>query len=359
MKSVCAGAVLAGLLLLCSFVIVSGSSVRKSSGTQPAPSITIDYPLNGSLFPPEITAPTFLWRDSNPAAKRWVVTISFAGQGTAIHVDTLGTLMVMGEIDPKAGTGSELYPLTAQQKATHTWQPDAETWSTIKARSVKSPAVITVTGFPEATGAAPVSSGKVSISTSIDPVGAPIFYRDVPLMLSPPDAKGAIAPLPPSAIPLIKWRLRDISKPQSRVVMENLPTCANCHSFSSDGKTMGLDLDGPKNDKGLYALISLTKHSTIRNQDVIRWSSFQQKPDNSSEPTVKRFGFMSQVSPDGRYVITSIAPPALGNQHQNENPDFAPGLSDRLFSINYQHDIHFIQVCSASVGNGESVRPLR
>ena len=31
----------------------------------------------------------------------------------------------------------------------------------------------------------------------------------------------------------------------------------NCHSFSADGKTMGIDVDGPKNDKGLYAVVPI------------------------------------------------------------------------------------------------------
>ena len=56
--------------------------------------------------------------------------------------------------------------------------------------------------------------------------------------------------------------------------MTNLPTCANCHSFSRDGKTFGLDLDGPRNDKGLYALVPVSKEMTIRNSNVIHWSSF-------------------------------------------------------------------------------------
>jgi hypothetical protein len=37
-------------------------------------------------------------------------------------------------------------------------------------------------------------------------------------------------------------------------MMEGLHTCANCHSFSRDGKTLGMDMDGPQNDKGMYAL---------------------------------------------------------------------------------------------------------
>jgi Flp pilus assembly protein TadD len=126
--------------------------------------------------------------------------------------------------------------------------------------------------------------------------------------------------------------------------MENVYTCANCHSFSRDGKTLGIDVDGPKNDKGLYALVPVEKNMAIRNQNVIRWSSFQEGLDKpTSAPAVKRWGFMSQVSPDGRYVVTSIGPPGGGNLHQNQNPGFAPGLMDRLFSVTY-NNIAFTQV---------------
>ena len=100
----------------------------------------------------------------------------------------------------------------------------------------------------------PVSRGTVAISTSRDAVGAPIFYRDVPLMPSEVE-KGVIKPLAPQAVPLIAWRLRDVGQASSRVVLEGIHSCANCHSFSRDGKTLGLDVDGPKNEKGLYAIV--------------------------------------------------------------------------------------------------------
>ncbi|MGD0628200.1 MAG: tetratricopeptide repeat protein [Terracidiphilus sp.] len=247
----------------------------------------------------------------------------------------------MGENDPRAGPVIEL---TSQQKATHTWKPDEETWARMKRISAKWPAAISITGFAGGDRESAVSNGRVTITTSQDPVGAPIFYRDVPLMISPVGDKGAIQPLPPTALPLIEWKLRNIGEAQSHTVMKNLPTCANCHSFSRDGKTLGIDLDGPRNDKGLYALVSITKNSTIRNQDVLRWSSFQENADaGSAEPAVKRFGFMSQVSPDGRYVVTSIGPPAAKGSHEIEPTGFAPGVVNRLFSMNYR-DISFIQV---------------
>ncbi len=335
----------AGFLFLACMAGLSRPSGREHSQTAAAPvKITVDYPLDGSVFPPEITSPTFLWRDSSETAKRWVFEITFAHHAAIIHMEVPGDPLQIGEIDPQAGGDNALPQLTPEQAATRTWKPDAETWAKIKHGSVKAPATITITGYAEGEGNAAVSRGSVTILTSSDPVGAPIFYRDVPLMTVPHTEKGSIQPLPTSALPLIKWQLRDISEPQSQVVMENLYTCANCHSFSRDGKTLGLDVDGPKNDKGLYALVTVGKNMAIRNQDVIRWSSFQENlAAPSSEPTVKRFGFMSQVSPDGQYVVTSIGPPAGGDIHQKENPGFAPGLSDRLFSMNY-NDLRFTQV---------------
>ncbi len=171
----------------------------------------------------------------------------------------------------QTGTGAELSQLAPEQAATRTWTPEAATWAKIKQSSVKSPATITITGFAAVSGdnaSSPVPAGSVTISTSVDPVGAPVFYRDVPLMTSPHAVKGSIQPLPTSALPLIKWRARNIADPQSRTVMEGLYTCANCHSFSRDGKTLGIDVDGPENDKGLYALVPVAKDMTIRNQDV-------------------------------------------------------------------------------------------
>ncbi len=345
-----ANVLFAGIVGTCSLFLAGGVGLSRSPRQHdalpdsPPAKITVDYPLDRSVFPPEITPPTFLWRDASDTANRWVVEVSFAQPSAAIRVETLGAHFERGEIDPQVGSGDELLQLSPEQAATRTWTPDAGTWAKIKRFSVKSPAVITFTGFAYEASTLPVSRGRVTISTSPDPVGAPVFYRDVPLLLSPPGEKGSIQPLPPTAIPLIKWRLRNIGEAQSRTVMENLPTCANCHSFSLDGKTLGIDVDGPKNDKGLYALVPVAKITTMRNQDVIRWSSFQENLEaKTSDPAVKRFGFMSQVSPDGQYVVTSIGPPAAGNIHQKENPDFVPGLSDRLFSMNYK-SVRFLQV---------------
>ena len=273
------------------------SPVNDNSSSQSALwPISVDYPENGSIFPPGITPPTFIWRDGS--AERWNIDITFAGNAAPIHVETKGERMRLGPIDEQCVSETNEPPrLSPQQSASWTWRPDAETWSNIQAGSIGSPATLTITGWSsEGTSS---SQSHITFSTSTDPVGAPIFYRDVPLMPSA-GANGTVQPLSPAAIHLIRWRLRDVRQPESRTVLTNMPTCANCHSFSLDGKTMGIDVDGPANDKGLYALVPVDQHMSIQNKDVVQWNT-------DGQAGKVRVGFMSQVSPDGRSVLGTFA----------------------------------------------------
>jgi len=284
----------------CILILGAGLVQWLPAADQPA-SIAIDYPQDGSLFPPEFPAPTFLFRDPAEGARRWRVEVAFGDGTPALRVEATGDRMRVGEIDPRCVADTNEPPkLTPQQAASRTWAADAQTWAAIKRHSTGAPATVTITGFGESDAAGPVSRGSVRLRTSPDPVGAPIFYRDVPLMPSELE-KGIIKPLAAAAIPLIAWRLRNVGETSSRVLMEGLHTCANCHSFSRDGKTLGMDLDGPRNDKGMYTLASISPRMTIRNQDVITWSSFRGRLVGDT-----RIGFMSQVSPDGQYVVTTI-----------------------------------------------------
>jgi len=276
-------------------------------GTAP---IVIDYPADGSVFPPDMAAPTFLWRDPAPDAAAWHIDVSFADGSAAIRAAAKGERMQVGEIDPRCVSPNNRPPaLTPQQAAARTWIPDPATWAAIKKRSVAGAATVTISGFAAGNASQPVSRGHLLLHTSADPVGAPIFYRDVPLMPSKQE-NGVIKPLDSRAVPLIAWRLRDVAETRSRVLLEDMHTCANCHSFSGDGKTLGMDLDGPANDKSLYTLVPVQQKVTIRNSDVVSWTSFRAELGNQL-----REGFMSQVSPDGRRVVTTIKPPGTKGTH--------------------------------------------
>jgi tetratricopeptide (TPR) repeat protein len=297
-----------GALIAC---VVAAAAVVLATGQtrqQPAP-IVIDYPIGHSIFPPEITPPTFLWRDPAEDSTLWLIDVAFAGGSAGIHVKSQGERMSIGNIDPRTVAPTNQPPkLTPRQAAARTWTPDAGTWEAIRKRSMGRAATVTITGIQGEDPNRPLSRGRVAIEISKDPVGAPIFYRDVPLMPSEVE-KGVIKPLAPAAIPLIAWRLRNIGEPRSRLMMEGLHTCANCHSFSRDGKTLGMDMDGPQNDKGMYALVPISKEMSIRDENVIEWSSFRGKLGGKI-----RVGFMSQVSPDGQYVVTMINGSEAGRQ---------------------------------------------
>jgi Flp pilus assembly protein TadD len=288
----------AGCLLL---VLAAGALEAQSMKVVGSAPLKIDYPLPKSLFPPDIAAPTFLWRDPAAGISKWRIEVAFFDKTNPIRVTSPGELMKIGQIDERCiAETNELPKLSPEQAVTHTWKPAPEVWAEIKKRSTGSFATVTISGYREAGAAQPVSRGQVTIGTSKDPVGAPIFFRDVPLMPAQLE-KGVIKPLPKSALPLVAWRLRYVGEPSSRLMVDNLPTCMNCHSFSKDGKTLGLDLDGPQNDKGLYALVPISKQMSIRNEDVIAWSSFKGKLGAKI-----RVGFMSQVSPDAQYVVTMV-----------------------------------------------------
>ncbi|MBN2476254.1 MAG: tetratricopeptide repeat protein [Pirellulales bacterium] len=270
------------------------------SGGRTAP-LKIDYPLNESIFPPEIVAPTFLWHESAAEADTWLIEVAFAGRSTAICVLSPGRPPPDGEIDPEClGENNEVYQPTPYQAGAHGWTPGADVWRAIKNGCCEQPAVVTICGFQSGRPDRVLSRGQTTMTTSKDPVGAPIFYRDVPLMPSKGE-KGIIQPLAKQAIPLITWRLRDVARQQSRVVLRDMPTCANCHSFSADGRTLGMDVDGPEGDKGAYTIVPVSRRMAITPETVITWNSFPGKPAGG-----KTIGFMSQVSPDGQHVVTTV-----------------------------------------------------
>jgi tetratricopeptide (TPR) repeat protein len=263
--------------------------------------LTVDYPLDGSVFPPEIAAPTFLWHDDSGDADRWLVDLTFGEASSHLYVLVPGTAPPQGEIDPQCiANTNELYEPTPYQASAVAWQPSAELWTAIKDASSGRPARVTFYGYRDDDAGQVVSRGTAALTTSTDPVGAPIFYRDVPLM--PSEGKdGVIKPLDKNSQPLIAWRLKDIGRTDSRVLLTDMPTCANCHSFSADGATMGMDIDGPDGDKGAYAVAAIQRDLAIDDDQIITWNAFSGRREGHHT-----LGFLSRVSPDGQYVVSTV-----------------------------------------------------
>jgi tetratricopeptide (TPR) repeat protein len=279
--------------------------IRQLLATDPAARkpahVTVDYPLEGSIFPPEMIPPTFLWHDRADSADSWLIHVVLPDTANSLDILVPGMAPPEGRIDRLAiSSTNEVYVPTPYQASARAWTPSPEVWQAIKAGSVDTPATLTFYGYNSADTDHPASRGDLRISTSRDPVGAPIFYRDVPL--APPQTKeGIISPLPKGALPLIGWRLRDIARTESNLLLTDMPTCANCHSFSQDGATLALDVDGPSGDKGAYAITSIEKDVVIEDDDIITWNSFPDKLEGH-----KTLGFLSRIRPDGSYVLSTV-----------------------------------------------------
>ncbi len=274
---------------------------RSGAGPAGLAAITVDYPQMESIVPPDLAAPTFLWHDAAEGVDRWLVEVTFPPAPARLTIQVQGDPPPQGEIDRRClSEHNEIWKGTPYQQSARSWRPDPAVWAAIKENSVERPATLTFSGYCDAEPARILSRGRVTLTTSRDPVGAPIFYRDVPLMPSQTE-EGVIKPLAKASLPLINWRLKDVSRDDSRVMLTDMPTCANCHSFSNDGTTLGMDIDGPQGDRGAYAVVPIKNKVRINYRDVITWNAFKGKPKD-----FMTIGFLSRVSPDGQHVASTV-----------------------------------------------------
>jgi len=259
-RSLMVGPLFAAILALVACGQDSGPAPPLAFPSKPSGLLEITYPLDGTLFPPEIVAPTFVWSDETEGVARWMVLLRF---------DTTDEMLEFPTAEPR-------------------WRPSEEDWAEIKRRTEARDAEVAIVGV--GTGAEAASSAIVRIRTSTDPVGDSIFYREVPLPF-------ITAVQDPSRI---RWRFGTIdSEDRPPIVLENLPVCGNCHSFSADGSVLGLDVDYG-NDKGAYAILPVSQQMVMDDEKIITWSDYKK---DDGEAT---FGLLSQVSPNGRYVISTV-----------------------------------------------------
>jgi len=79
--------------------------------------------------------------------------------------------------------------------------------------------------------------------------------------------------------------------------MRGFPVCGNCHSFSADGSTIGLDLDAGLRDKGGYFISPVKDTILFDPANYMSWSKIEKR---------RTFGLFSKISPNGRYVVTTV-----------------------------------------------------
>lgn len=290
-------------LLVFSFVLL-GSFARILSGDKTAiHRIKITYPFEGTIFPADFHPPAFIWQDSTGTVKNWRAKIEIPGVGEIASIVT----------------------------DKHEWKPNRTDWERIKKYSTGKKAIFSIKSddVPDEAG-----TFEITFSVSADPVGAPVFYRDVPLPFS-----YALRHLDE-----IRWRLGYVNADTlAGIVMEKLPACANCHSFSADGRTIAMDLDA-HSGKDAYGIANIETNTVLHK--IIRWSVFQ-----NEQPT---YALLTSVSPDGKYFASTLK----DNEFFVVQPDLAysqlffpiKGIiviydkeKDKYFSLNGADDTNFVQ----------------
>ncbi len=225
-------------------------------------SITISYPHNNAIFPPDIASPTFHWEDPDIDIDNWLVLIESGGE----------------------------VKFTSEYVDERRWKPDSSDWEEIKSFSIGKDVTVNVIGVNKQEPGRILNGGKIHINISKDSVGVPVFFRAVPLPFG----------FAFDNLPTISWRMASISNySQPKIMLTNFPVCGNCHSFSSDGKTLGMDIDYA-NDKGSYFITQVSKNTEIVFDKIITWMDYRREDKEYT------FGLLSQISPDGRYALSTV-----------------------------------------------------
>ncbi|MBN2450569.1 MAG: tetratricopeptide repeat protein [Lentisphaeria bacterium] len=228
----------------------------------------IAYPLPATVFPPDLAPPTVRWfaepgaAEGSDAADTWLVRLTLPDGQRLEHVVE----------------GREFWPIPAAD------------WARITGAAGAGSVRLDVAGVRRLRSPRILCRAHALFEVSRDRVEAPIFYRDVNLPF-------VEAVRDPSTI---RWRFGAVSSVGiPPVVLEGLPVCGNCHSFSKDGTVLGMDVDYA-NDKGSYAIVRVEPEISLNGRGIITWRDYR------PEEAVSTFGLLSQVSPDGRYVVSTV-----------------------------------------------------
>ena len=211
----------------------------------------IIYPFQNSVFPADISPASFIWKSVEMKSRKW--HISFTAAGFNYNIKTKETR----------------------------FKPDDKLWEKLKKESKNQDITFKIRNKN--------TEKKLVFRFSKDSVISPIFYRAVPLPFSYANKYKD----------RLKWYLGDISKNKKRIMLEDMPVCANCHSFTKDGSTMAMDIDYG-NDKGNYAISDIEWENPIGLENIVSWSDFKR------EDKVKTFGLLAKISPDGKYAISTV-----------------------------------------------------
>jgi hypothetical protein len=217
--------------------------------------ISVTYPFNNALFPPEFPAPSFEWKSDIKDSTSWEVTVITRNKKCLIN----------------------------DHVRQARWTPEKSEWDSIKYLSGFDKIYFKV----KRAGADEISA-RVTFSISRDSVGAPVLYRQMPIPFY----------LAEKQLDSMNYVLIDFgSDNPPHIAMRSFPVCGNCHSFSANGSTISLDLDAGRRDKGGYFVSAINDTIKFNIDNYMSWSKIEKR---------STFGLFSKISPDGRHIVTTV-----------------------------------------------------
>lgn len=266
------------LLLILIIVIIAGWHVAKNQ-------IQIKYPWYGALFPLDFASPTISWDDKSKSCHSWKVTI---------------------------GIKDNNHFITRIINNTY-WKPDSSTWDSAKKYSNFESLSLKIERNDRGSFPFFNQKAKCLFKFSPDKVGSPILYRTIPLPFFFAEQN----------IHLTGYSLFNVAsyKPP-HIALDHFRVCGNCHSSSRDGKTISLDFDAEKRDKGGYFIANIDTVITFDKENYISWSRL------GGHST---FGLFSKISWSGRYIVTTMKDRVVSKAFEDMNK-FA--YSQLFFPVN-------------------------
>jgi len=223
------------------------------------PPLEIQHPIAGAVLPLNFPPPVVAWKTNTAAGKIWVTGLKAGG---------------------RAWWFERTEPL---------WRPSAKVWRQVKASAQGGPIEVVV-GALDGERRRLKARGSVRFTLARETVDYPLFYREVNL----PFVEAVKDPT------RIRWRFGAIDRGElPSVVLENLPVCGNCHSFDRKGEFLAMDVDYA-NEKASYVITRTGPEMRLATSDIITWDDYRREDGQET------FGLLSQISPDGRYVLSTV-----------------------------------------------------
>jgi len=223
------------------------------------PVLEIQHPIAGAVMPRNMPAPVVSWKTNAGGGEEWLVAFKAGGRA---------------------------WWFEGKQPR---WRPKDRVWRQIKDAAQEGPIEVIVGAFGRG-GRRLEARGAARFILSRDTVDEPLFYREVNLPF-------AEAVKDPSQI---RWRFGALDRGTlPPVVLEKLPVCGNCHSFDRKGEFLAMDVDYA-NSKASYVITRTAPEMRLATSDIICWDDYRREDGQQT------FGLLSQISPDGHYVVSTV-----------------------------------------------------